>query len=272
MKVFCILSDERAFQSKSPLLYTAVMRRLGIKGTYVPFKVAPENLGQAINSIRILNMAGANVTVPYKESAMTYMDAFSEGANMIGAINTVVRLGDTLKGYNTNAIGFMDALKEAQFDVAGKSALVFGNGGMAKAVVFILNWLQADTIYIAARNPKRTEGIVDKIGGESMGLATATSRPIDADVVINTTSVSSAEEGPELAEVAQKLTLPNCRLVIDLNYGRLQSVWQDLARGREIPYMNGLPTLVHQARRSFLLWTGIQVPPEEFQQALGSEI
>lgn len=270
MKVFCILSDERAFQSISPLLYTSIMKRVGIKGTYVPFKVAPEHLGQAIQSLRILNMAGANVTVPYKESAMAYLDAFSEGAMMIGAVNTIVRQGNLLKGYNTNAIGFMDALKEGGFDVAGKTALVFGNGGMAKAVVFILNWLQADTIYIAGRNHEKTLGINNKIGGVPLPLDTVSDRPNDADIVINTTSVSMTEEAPELSAMVKKLEIPRCKLIIDLNYGRNQSFWQDMSKEKDIPFMNGLPTLVHQARRTFLLWTGIQVPPEEFQKAIES--
>ena len=226
MKVFCILSDERAFQSKSPLLYSAVMQRLGIKGTYVPFKVAPEHLGEAIHSLRILNIAGANVTVPYKEAVTAYLDAFSEGADMIGATNTIVRQGDTLKGYNTNAIGFMDAMKEAHYDVSGKSALVFGNGGMAKAVVFILNWLQADTIYIAGRSKEKTRGIIEKIGGEALPLETVADRPVDADIVINTTSVSATEEAPELAQMVSKLEIPRCRLLMDLNYGRNQSFWE----------------------------------------------
>lgn len=244
------------------------MKRVGIKGTYVPFKVAPEHLGQAIQSLRILNIAGANVTVPYKESVMVYLDAFSEGATMIGAINTIVRQGNVLKGYNTNAIGFMDALKEAKFDVAGKTALVFGNGGMAKAVVFILNWLQADTIYIAGRNQEKTGGIIKKIGGEAMPIESAADRPIDADIVINATSVSMMEEAPELSALVKKLDVPKCQLVMDLNYGRSQNFWQDMSHAQNIPFMDGLPTLVHQARRSFLLWTGIQVPPEEFQKAI----
>jgi shikimate dehydrogenase len=268
MKVFCILSDERAYQSISPLLYTTVMKRVGIKGAYVPFKVNPENLGQAIDSIRILNISGANVTVPYKESSMAFLDVFSEGATMIGAVNTIVRQGNILKGYNTNAIGFMDALKEAGFDVAGKSALVFGNGGMAKAVVFILNWLQAETIYIAGRNQEKTFGIIKKISGEVMPIDTVADRPIGVDIVINTTSVSATDEAPELAAMVKKIDVPKCKLVIDINYGRTQNFWQDMATVKDIPFMDGLPTLVHQARRTFLLWTGIQVPPEEFQKAI----
>ena len=143
MKVFCILGDKRTFRSKSPIMFNTVLKRIGMNGIYVPFSVEPEQIGKAVQSLKVLNIAGANVTVPYKESIIPHMDILSEGANIIGAINTIVFDGDTIKGYNTNAIGFMDALNEINFDVAGKSALVFGTGGAAKAVVFILNWLRA---------------------------------------------------------------------------------------------------------------------------------
>ena len=89
MKVFCILSDERAFQAKSPEMFSTVLKRAGLNAVYVPFMVAPENLGKAVHSLRVLNIAGANVTVPYKEAVIPFMDILSEGANIIGAINTI---------------------------------------------------------------------------------------------------------------------------------------------------------------------------------------
>jgi shikimate dehydrogenase len=268
MKVFCLISDERAFRSESPAIYSEILRRSGIQGAYVPFKVSPDQLGQAIQGIRVLNIAGANVTVPYKEAVMPYLDSFSEGANMIGAINTIVRHGDELKGYNTNAIGFMDALRDINFDVAGKTALVVGNGGMAKAIVFILNWLLADTIYIAARNQEKTGRIVNKIGGRSMPLELLTHEPVAADIVINATSVSDPEESPEMAALVQGLQVPGCGLLVDLNYGRRKNFWEEWALRREIAFLGGQSTLAHQARRSFLLWTGVQIPAEEFRQVL----
>ncbi|MBW2369612.1 MAG: hypothetical protein JRH15_17210, partial [Deltaproteobacteria bacterium] len=221
MKVFCIISDERAYRSKSPLVFAEIIRLSGIQGAYVPFKVAPHQLGQAVDSIRVLNIAGVTVTVPYKESIMPYIDTFSEGANMIGAINTIVRHGDQLKGYNTNAIGFMDALKDMDYDVAGKRALVVGNGGIAKAVVFILNWLLADTIHIAGRNPEKTDAIVDRIGGAPIGFDTLADKPIAADLIVNATSVSDVEESPEMAQLVANLKVPDCELLVDMNYGRV---------------------------------------------------
>lgn len=272
MKVFCILSDERAFRLKSPDMFSTVMKRLGIKGRYVPFAVKPEDIGQAIQSIRILNMAGVNITVPYKEKVIPFLDVLSEGANIIGAVNTIVCDGDILKGYNTNAIGFMDALSEADFDAEGKTALVFGTGGAAKSVVFILNWLRTDSIIVAGRRKEKALEIVDRFSGDAMPIYDLPDRPFPANIVVNATSVSSTDESPELAAVVEKLEIPECELVLDLNYGHTQNFWQDMAKARGIRFVDGLSTLAFQARRTFALWTGTQVPPEEFLKALDEDL
>jgi len=244
------------------------MKRLGIKGRYVPFAVKPEDIGQAIQSIRILNIAGANITVPYKEKVIPFLDVLSEGANIIGAVNTIVCDGDILKGYNTNAIGFMDALSEVDFDVEGKQALVFGTGGAAKSIVFILNWLRTDSIIVAGRRKEKAMEIVDRFSGDAMPIYDLPNQPFPANIVVNTTSVSSIDESPELAAVVEKLEIPQCELVLDLNYGHTKNFWQDMAKARNIRFMDGLSTLAFQARRTFALWTGTQVPPEEFLKAL----
>ncbi len=267
MKVYCILSDERAYRSKSPAMFTKVMQQQGIRGMYVPFKVLPREIGKALQSLRILNIAGANVTVPYKETVIPYLDVLSEGANVIGAINTIVRTGDELKGYNTNAIGFMDALDSAGFNPEGKSALIFGTGGAARAVSFILNWLRTKAIVVTGRNDAKVQQIVKRFGGEGMSLD-ALGNDMNVDIVINATSVSAPDESPEMADLVAALNIKGCELVVDLNYNRPQNFWQDMAREKGIQFMDGLLPLAYQARRTFALWTGLQVPPEEFIKAV----
>jgi shikimate dehydrogenase len=268
MKVFCILSDERVYGSKSPAMFSRVLQRIGMQAVYVPFKINPQHVGQALQSLKTLHIAGANVTVPYKEKVIPYLDELSEGANIIGAINTIVCSGDTLKGYNTNAIGFMDALSDAGFETAGKSALVFGTGGAAKAVVFMLNWLRTDAIRVAGRNPTKTAEIANRFEGKACSIDELLEQPVAADIVINTTSVSSPQEAPQLAALVEKLRVPGCQLIIDLNYGRSQNFWHDLARRNDIRFMDGLPALAYQARRTLALWTKVQVAPGEFLNAL----
>jgi len=270
MKVFCIISDERAFRSQSPPMFNAILKRAGIKGTYVPFKVCAPDIGQAIHSIRILNIAGANVTVPYKEAVIPYLDVLSEGARIIGAVNTIVRKDDVLKGYNTNAIGFMDALNHGGYNVAGKAAVVFGTGGAAKAVVFILNWLQAASITVVGRNENKTKEIADAGGGEALSLEALAEQPVTANLIVNATSVSSPDESPELAALVGNLKPSGCELLMDLNYGRLENFWRTMARKNGIPFLDGLSALAYQARRTFELWTGLKIPPEEFLKAVES--
>ncbi|QTA87328.1 shikimate dehydrogenase family protein [Desulfonema magnum] len=266
--VFCILGDERIFHSKSPDMFSAVMRQVGMKGGYVPFMVRPGMIGEAMRSLSVLNIAGANVTVPYKEAVIPHMDELSEGATIIGSVNTIVPSGGKLKGYNTNAIGFMDALGEAGFDVAGRSAIVFGTGGAARSVVFILNWLHAGSIFITGRSQDKTRSIVNRIGGEAHLLESLPKKSVPANILVNATSVSGYDEAPELADLIQKLELPVCELVVDLNYGRSENFWQDMARKRGIRFMDGLSCLANQARRTLALWTGVDVKAENFLKAL----
>jgi len=250
------------------MMFATVLQQMGIRASYVPIKRAPENVGQSLQSLRILNITGANVTVPYKEKVIPYLDVLSEGANVIGAVNTIICKGDELKGYNTNAIGVMDALNDYGFEPEGKSALVFGTGGAAKAVIFILNWLRTDVIYVTGRSRDKTRHLVERFGGETVALDDLTTQQPKVDIVVNATAVSSPEESPELSNLVQTLEFKGCELVMDLNYGRTDNFWQSMADAQGIPFMDGLPALAFQARRTFALWTGMQVPPSEFLAAL----
>ncbi len=267
MKLFCLFSDERVFRSKSPLVYSSIFKKIGIQAQYVPFKIKPEDIGSAVQSLKILNIAGANVTIPYKEAVIPYVDILSEGANIIQAVNTITLSNDQLKGYNTNAIGFMDTLEEASFDISGKTALVFGTGGAAKAVVFILNWLRADSVTIVGRSADRLGMMVNKFGGRAVHLNAIGTYPVTADIIVNATSVSSPEESPEFAQIVRRAELRNCELVIDLNYGREKNFWAQLAESNNITFIDGLVPLSHSARRNFKLWTRIDVDYREFRQA-----
>ncbi len=267
-RTFCILSDERVFHAQSPNIFNAAIRHAGINGTYVPFMVHENQLDQALQSLKVFNIAGANITVPYKEKAITYLDVLSEGANIIRAINTITIKDGVLKGFNTNAVGFMKAMDEAGCRVAGQSVLVFGTGGVARAVVFMLNWLRATPIYVVGRNIEKSKALVHELGGEAVSIENIAAKTVTAEVLINATSVSSPEESWEMAALVVKLKINNCKWIIDLNYGRHDNFWLDLAHKLDTRFMDGLPMLAHQASQSFSLWTGIQIPPSVFLSGL----
>lgn len=271
MKVYCILGDERALQTKSPIMFSSVIRNHGISGAYVPFKVEQGKVGQAMQSLRVLNFAGANVTVPYKEAVIPYMDILSEGANIIGAVNTIVCTKDELKGYNTNAIGFMDTLGDIGFEVEGKTAMVFGTGGAARSVVFIFNWLRTENIIIAGRDIEKAQNIVNTFRGEAVSIEAVSEQQISADIIVNATSVSSPGESSEMAALTEKMTVTGCEIFIDLNYDRVKNFWRDMAERNGIRFMDGLPTLANQAGRTLALWTGSRIPPTDFLKTIGRD-
>jgi len=267
-KVFCIISDQRVFRSRSPAIFTRVFGRTGINGAYVPFRVEKDDIGKALESLRVLNIAGANITAPFKEKVLPYLDVLSEGANIIGAVNTIVCKGGQLKGYNTNAIGIMDALNEVNFDIAGKKALVIGTGGAARAVVFILNWLRAESVVVAGRDNEKTCRLAGHFSCTPRMLKDLSDIPLNVDLIVNASSISSRDESSELTGIVGSLKSNGCQLVFDLNYGHRENIWQSLAEKSGIRFMDGLSTLAYQARRTFLLWTGQEVPQEEFLKAL----
>jgi len=269
MKVFCILSDERAFRSKSPTMHNAVIKRHGIDAVYVPFAVEPEQLGKAVNGLRALNIAGANVTVPYKETVMTYLDRVSPEAERIGAVNTILRYEDALLGDNTDAGGFLDALGAAGWDPRDKRALVVGAGGAAKAVVFALKSTGITDILITDIIPEKARQLARTFDLHDVPLDMLSGGPLPLELLVNATSVSSPDEGPNLAFLVKDANFEPCELVVDINYGRTTNFWKDLADRHAAKFMDGLPMLAYQARRSFALWTGLKVPHQEFLEALG---
>ncbi len=266
--IFCILSDERVFNAQSPNIFNAAIRHTGINGTYVPFMVLENQLGQALQCLKVLNVAGVNITVPYKERAIAHLDILSEGANIIRAVNTITIKDGVLKGFNTNAVGFMKALEDIRYDAAGKASLVFGTGGAARAVVFMLKWLRADPIFVIGRNMEKSKALVNELGGEALSLEEIASESFTTELLVNATSVSSPDESQEMATLVEKMRISNCKWVIDLNYGRQDNFWLDLAHKLGTRFMDGLPMLAHQASRSFSLWTGIQIPPAVFLSGL----
>ena len=269
-KIFCIISDQRVFRSKSPEMFGGVFQRAGIRGAYVPFMIDHDDLGKAMESLRVLNIAGANITAPFKESVIPYLDVLSEGANIIGAVNTIVCKPDMLKGYNTNAIGIMDALNDVGFDVAGKRALVIGSGGAARAVLFILNWLRAEAVILAGRNDAAVSKLAKSFSCTPWSLDDLAEFPINVDIIVNATSVYIADETDPLVNIVGRLAPVNTPLMFDLNYGHRESIWQTMAARCGLPFMDGLSTLAYQARRTFLLWTGQELPKEEFLNILST--
>jgi shikimate dehydrogenase len=135
-------------------------------------------------------------------------------------------------------------------------------------VVFILNWLRAESVVVAGRDNQKTCRLAGHFNCMQRSLKDLADFPIDVDLIVNATSISSRDESIELTGVVDGIKSNGCQLVFDLNYGHRENIWQTLAEKSGIRFMDGLSALAYQARRTFLLWTGQDVPQEEFLKAL----
>src|SRR3990167_46940 len=151
--------------SLSPLIHNAVFQELKINAVYLAFEIRRESLGLAFEAVRSLGIKGVNVTIPFKEAALGFVDEIPEDLDRcVGALNTVVNRDGRLFGYNTDVSGFLTAInEELQFNPEGKTALVLGAGGAARGVVFALAHAHAEKILINNRTETRAQGLQEYV-------------------------------------------------------------------------------------------------------------
>ncbi len=257
--------------SISPLMQGAALEALGIDMVYLAFRVEAPELGHAVEAIRALGMRGVNVTIPHKERVMEHLDEVDETARALGAVNTVLNRGGRLLGYNTDAEGFIRSLEEETgFLPRGRTALVIGSGGAARAVVHGLASRGASRVVVANRTPKRAEALCDEIsaawpdvelravplsGVEGRGEMERLLK--ETDLLVNATSLGMAGRGElELPLGLLKKDSP----VYDIVYTPLETELIRKARALGLRASGGLGMLVSQGARSFEIWTGEKAP------------
>ena len=247
--------------SLSPLIHNAAFQRLDLNAVYLAFRVAPEALGLAFEGIRSLGIRGVNITIPFKQTAIEFIDEIPEDLDRAtGAINTIVNRDGQLYGYNTDGVGFLTSLKEdLHFDPKGKTVLVLGAGGSACSVVFSLARAHAEHIVIYNRTQERAQGLTDFVQAYFPETEIETISALDEvysqkiDLVVNATSCGmkgNAGSPVDLKRLKHKTS------VYDLVYAPSETMLLNSAKELGWPAVNGLGMLAAQAALSFELWTG----------------
>lgn len=266
--------------SLSPSMHNAAFAELGLDWAYVPLPVRPDDVEQALKGLAALSFVGVNVTVPHKQAVMRYMDELSDSARITGAVNTIHFQNGKFSGYNTDAIGFLNSLKEANCDPQGMRIAVLGAGGAARAVVFALARAGADSIIVLNRTAERGAFLVGDLAAafpnssltfealtpESLAVLDST-----VDLVINSTSVGMyphVEASPWPADVPMPANVIFC----DLVYNPLETVFLARARAAGATTIDGLGMLVHQGAYAFEKWTGQSAPVDVMRQACLSKL
>ena len=245
--------------SRSPRLHNYWLRQLDIDGAYVPLAVEPARFEQAARALPALGIAGVNVTVPHKEEALRVVDDVDDTARRIGAVNTIV-VGKTgsLRGTNTDAFGFVEALRAR---IPGWSpsvpAVVIGAGGASRAVLVALQDLGATEIRVVNRTQARAVALVEELGRPLRALPWSEREDAldGAGLLVNTTTLGMVGAPP----LEMRLdALPVQAVVNDIVYVPLTTPLLSAALARGNTTVDGLEMLLHQARPGFTAWFGGQ--------------
>lgn len=244
--------------SLSPRIHNAAFRALGMDWVYVPLPVEPSDVDRAFPGLVALGFAGANVTMPHKTVAAERADTLSDDARRLRAVNTLVVEGSTVHGHNTDAPGFDRFLRhDAGFDPRGRSALIFGAGGAARACALALARGGVASLTVAARDPARAEPLeaaIDGFGVDVRTVAFHEAGQVQADLIVNATPLGARDESLPTPPILED------SVVVDLLYHPAVTPLQTSARSAGAISFGGIGLLLHQAALSFELWTGRQPP------------
>lgn len=235
-------------RSLSPAMQNAAFEALGIDCRYVVREIDNTHLGETIAAMRgDGRIIGANVTIPHKQAVIPLLDSLDPLAGRVGAVNTISRRGAELIGGNTDVEGFRRAVAECAYSVEGKTVVIIGAGGAARAVAAALQPVAAE-IRVLARQPEQARQLCRDLGlaqGRSLAIDQLRDSVSTADIVVNATP--SDLPPPEWLRAGQR--------VFDLRS----------RRSRE-----GRAMLLHQGAASFEIWTGRKAPVDVMREALNA--
>jgi shikimate dehydrogenase len=255
-------------------MHNAAFAALDLPWKYVLLPVPPSALARAVQGLKGGRWAGANVTIPHKETIIPYLDDLSPEAGAIGAVNVIVVREGRCIGHNSDALGFARALGDQGFEPRDKRALVLGAGGAARAVVYALLQAGAEVV-ICNRTLERAEALADSFAGRPVP-SPPTYRPLTNSVLegevetcqllVNATSVGMAPQN-QLSPWPEEVPIPTGTVVFDLVYAPLETKLLQQAKGAGAHAIDGLQMLIHQGIEAFRLWTGVWPPREVIHEA-----
>ena len=250
--------------SISPVFQQAAIDDVGLDIKYNLWETPASQLEDRVNSLRGKNILGANVTVPYKQAVIPYLDTLVGSAKILQSVNTIVNQNGLLEGHNTDVYGFITSLQEEKgFNCQGKNILVLGSGGVGRAVILTLEDQTAARLLIANRTINKAETLVSELASvipievcslDKQHIKDASS-PVPWDLIVNCTSVGMRYTDLETLSPISADIMRKGALVYDLVYNPPVTALLKLAADVGLDTLGGLGMLIHQGAEAFRLWT-----------------
>jgi shikimate dehydrogenase len=264
--------SEGAAENPTVAMVEAAYQHHGLDYRYINCEVPPEKLGDAVKGARAMGWAGFNLSIPHKVTVIPHLDGLGESAAVMGAVNCAVLRGGKLIGENTDGKGFLQSLREL-IDPAGKTIVMFGAGGAARAIGVELALAGAKQITIVNRDQKRGQTLVELLNSKTPAR-TELARwrgpyriSADAEVVVNATSIGlhpdvNARLDLDLDSLGKGLVVAD----VIPNPPRTNLISDAEARGCKT--LDGLGMLVNQGVIGVKYWTGVDVDPNVMKRKL----
>ena len=260
-------------ENPTVVMHEAAFAELGLNWRYLTIEVYPQDLEAAMKGLRAFNMRGINLTIPHKVAVLPYLDEVKPAAALMGAVNTVVRVGARLIGENTDGKGFMTALTgDAKVDPRGKSVVVLGAGGAARSITVELALAGAERLTVVNRSPGRGRELVDLLNSKTPVKAEfapwsgSYAIPAGTDILVNATSIGLFPNVDEKPDIEYESIAPGM-VVCDVIHTPMTPFLAE-AQGRGAQIVDGLGMLVYQGAIGFKLWTGLDAPVKVMYDAL----
>jgi len=259
------LVGENIGYSRSPEIFAAMFRTLGVDARFDTHSVSGLQLGECIGMLRKDGCPGFAVTIPHKQTILKLVDVLDSSAQMVGAVNSVAVRNDQMTGYNTDCDGFSYSLRRNGF-TACRKALILGSGGAARAAVYALNRDFGVTQFVViGRSPGSLLSLADQFNSPEQSLeitigddlADPHVADLGCDLMVNCTPVGGPNHVHETI-IPGEYAWTKVALYYDLNYNA-ENRMLDEARSSGVAAMDGSAMLVAQAVRSLELWTGLTV-------------
>ena len=264
--------------SISPLMHNESFQLLNLDYTYLCFDVNEETLPAAVDGLKACGIRGFNLTMPNKNQIVKLLDELSPAARLIGAVNTVVNDKGHLVGYNTDGVGYMQAVRDAGYDITGKTITIMGAGGAATAICAQAALDGVEKIHIFARETsrfwERTQKLVENINStlpckavlhENKDTGALTRAISESTLLLNATSVGMAPDTN--STIIQDTSLYHPDLIVsDVIYNPRETRFLREAREAGCRTFNGMYMLLYQGAEAFRLWTGKEMPIKEIKE------
>ena len=260
--------------SISPFIHNSAFEATNTNGVYLAWEIDATELAETVANIRRYQMYGINLSMPYKEQVIPYLDRLSEEACLIGAVNTVVNREGTLIGYNTDGKGFFKSLPS--FKISKKRLVLLGAGGAAKAILAqaILDGVSQISVFVRSSSMEKTRPYLEKIQNATgfrvdlfalEDVQNLQDSITQADLLVNATSVGMDGSSQP---IPTSIVLPEKLMVADVIYQPFETPFLKWARNQGNQSINGLGMLLYQAAEAFELWTGKEMPKDQIWELL----